>query len=96
MLKRVRFFKEEFSDHTSILYRWAETAGRPFIMDRWDENSKAWVSCPYFIEVLGIGGSAAYDLISEEEAREILIPSIGKKAARKATREVFKQAPIPN
>ena len=84
MLKALRFFKEDFSDHTTILYRWAETIRSPFLMDRWDTGANAWVSCPYFIEVLGIGGSADYDLISEEEAVKILTPSLGKKAAAKA------------
>jgi len=66
-LKRVRFYKMDTLDR-ALLFRWAETIRQPFIMDRWDEKAKSWLDCPLFMEVLGIGGSSDYDLISPFEA----------------------------
>ncbi len=79
----------------TILYRWFRSNAR-FLLDRWDEQAKAWVHDPDLLDATGIGGDWwAYDRISEEEVIRRLSPSLGKKAARKATREVFKQSPIP-
>jgi len=83
MLKALRFYKEEFSDNTFTLFRWAET-NTNLLLQRWDTGANAWIHAPYFIEVLGIGGSVDYDMISQEEAVEILTPTLGKKAASKA------------
>jgi len=85
MLKELRFYKEEFSDNTFTLFRWAETTTN-LLLQRWDTGANAWIHAPYFIEVTGIGGSADYDLISEEDVIRRLTPTLGKNAAKKAPR----------
>jgi len=79
----------------TLLFRWARTNAR-LLLEKWDEKEQEWVYYPDLIEATGIGGDWwAYDRISEAEVIRRLTPSLGKKAARKATREVFKQSPIP-
>jgi len=79
----------------TLLYRWARTNAR-WLLDRWDEKEQEWVHDRDLLDATGIGGDWwAYDRISEEEVIRRLTPSLGKAAARKATREVFKQSPIP-
>ena len=67
MLKELRFYKEEFSDNTFTLFRWAET-NTNLLLERWDTGANAWIHTPYFIEVTGIGGSVDYTQITEDEA----------------------------
>jgi len=66
MLKSLRFYKLENSTRT-ILFRWAETI-RSILLERWNRESNSWVSAPILWEATGIGGSADFDLISEDEA----------------------------
>ena len=67
----------------TILYRWFRSNAR-FLLDRWDEK-QGWVHDPDLLDATGIGGDWwDYDMISQEQAVEILTPSIGKKSASKA------------
>ncbi len=83
-LKDLRFYKFDLPDE-SLLFRWAETSERLF-RERWDPSSEAWVSAPTFTEVTGIGGSADFDLISEDEVIRRLTPTLGENSAKKAAR----------
>jgi len=79
----------------TLLFRWARTNAR-WLLDRWDPEKEEWVHDPDLLDATGIGGDWwDYDRISEEEVIQRLTPSLGKAAARKATRAVFKQSPIP-
>ena len=65
-LEELKYYKMDTLDGT-LLFRWAKTT-KLLLLDRWDRVRNAWLHDAAFIEVLGIGGSADYDLISEEEA----------------------------
>ena len=67
----------------TILFRWFRSNAR-FLLDRWDEK-QGWVHDRDLLDATGIGGDWwDYDMISQEQAVEILTPSIGKKSAAKA------------
>ncbi len=84
-IKDLSFFKWDLIGGRTVLFRWFKSNAR-LLLERWDTEEEEWVDDPAFMEVTGNGGSSDYDRITEEEAQEMLIPSIGEDAATKALR----------
>ena len=82
-VRRFWFYKMDLTPTRTILFRWFSSNAR-FLLERFDEEEE-WVHDPDLLDATGIAGDWwAYDMISQEQAVEILTPSLGNKAATKA------------